>query len=94
VGQNDHLNLLTQCNDKISLLNCLLNRHMYFGAKLSDLEIAKREGERSEIVPVRAIEGVSGSRYIAPFILNLSTRCRPSKHRMRIYLGATVSART
>jgi hypothetical protein len=69
---------------------------MYFGAKVSDLEIAKREKERerSEIVPVRAIEGVSGSRCIALFILNLSTRWRPSKHRMRVYLGATVSART
>ena len=38
-GRNDHLNLLTKCNDKMSLLNLLLNRHMYLGAKVSDLKI-------------------------------------------------------
>ena len=59
---------------------------MYFGAEVSDFKIAKKK-KRSEIVPVRDMKAYQG---VAPFILNLSTRRRPSKHRMRVWFGAPV----
>jgi len=73
-GWIDHLNLLTKCNDKISLFNLLLNRHMYVGARVSDLKVVLCK-EKGEVVSFRSMKTYQGVdvEYIIKLIIYVRT---------------------